>query len=241
MAQLSLRKSEVGMTLIELVVVALLMSVLSAILYGTINGIARARESTEHIGTIDQAAHQVLGRMMSELASRSFVPLNTQQGIDPTAAGGIASIGNASVYLLGTDKKNGENDADEIRFVSSSAAQPLIGAPSNHGLLEVKYRLAEDPDRPKSDAEAKVLSLVREEEPAAVTAKDLGKKRRIVLPIADNVVSLNFRYLKKGAWQNEWKESTPPLPEAIEITLQLMSPDGKKEWYRTAVPISSKQ
>ena len=83
------------------------------------------------------------------------------------------------------------------------------------------------------------MVLLREEVPAAITNNtNLLKKRRIVLPLAGNVVSMNFRYLKDGKWKNEWKEINPPLPEALEITLGLEETNGEVAFYRTALPIS---
>ena len=224
---------EDGLTLIELVVVAVLLAVLSGILYGTLTGIMRARDSTDAVRSVDQSAHHVLSRITMELNSRGFAPLNSRT--DDPQQQDAPRAPSAPAYFLGTDQKSGAHERDSIRFVSASAAQPLLGAPSNFGLTEVEYRLAENPDIP-SIGDHPVLTLVRQEEPAATSSPDISKKRRVVLPLAENVVSLNFRYLKGGKWQNDWKESNPLYPDAVEISLELLRPDGKTELYRTAVP-----
>ncbi|MFN8389567.1 MAG: type II secretion system protein GspJ [Bdellovibrionota bacterium] len=235
-----------GLTLIELVVVAALLALLSALLWGTLSGIIRARDVSDATRTADVTAHYIFSRISNELAGRSFVPLNTVKDDDSSAAGsssGAPQIGAAPSYLLGTDEQGGERDLDKIRFVSSNAAQPFVGGQSNHGLVEVEYHLAENPDEDASAPPAsgkKPMTLVRVETPAAVTTKELIQSRRIILPLAENIVSLNFRYLRNGTWQKDWKETNPPLPEAVEVTLGVLAEGDKVETYRTAVAITSK-
>ena len=228
-----------GMTIVELVVVSLLVAVLSAILYSTLNGIARARESTEKTETADQTAHYIFSRLSLEIASRSYAPLMNRK--DQESEGSGFPSGGVPIYMLGVDKKAGESDRDSLRFISSGAAQPLIGAPSNYGLMEVEYRLEEGGDHlPQENNKHTPLTLVREEVPAATNSEEILKKRKVTLPLAENVASLNFRFLKEDNWVNEWKTSNPPLPQAIEITLEIIRGDGETEVFRTAVPIAAK-
>ncbi len=232
--------SERGLTLIELVVVAVLIAILSGILYQTLNGIIRARDSSDGLRISDQTAHYIFTRLSNELSGRGFIALNQKaEGEDGAAPPSAASA--APSYLLGVNARSGESDQDTLRFVSANAAQPFVNGPANFGLVEVQYHLDEDPNAAPSSLEEKTYTLVREEEPAAVTSSDLVKKRRIILPVAENITSLNFRYLKGGEWKEEWKSSNPPLPEAIEIAIKIKIPNGRTQTYRTAVPISAKQ
>jgi type II secretory pathway component PulJ len=235
--------SEGGLTLIELVVVAVLTAILSALLYGTLSGVIRARETTETSRSADETAHYVLARMSVELAGRSFVPLNVtqEQSLTQAQTGNPYSSTGGQTYMFGIDEQNGDTDRDSLRFVSANAAQPFVGAQSNHGLVEVEYHLAENNEGSFSDTDGRrPLTLIREEIPAAVNSDEIIKARRITVPLADNVVSLNFRYLKNGTWQNDWKETSPPLPEAVEITLKLKSSGEQPAVYRTAIPISAR-
>jgi hypothetical protein len=143
------------------------------------------------------------------------------------------------------NKQSAEFARDTIRFVSSNAAQPFVDGPANYGTVEIRYFLddasSEEAARAGLDVDADedgtTTVFVREEVPAAVAADATRQKRRIVVPLARNVVALNFRYLKDGKWKNDWKDMNPPLPEAIEITLGLVETDGEVAYYRTAVPM----
>ena len=243
------RKDESGVTLIELVVVATLVAILSAILYGVLSGLIRARDATEKVRDAETTAHYLFARMTRELSStsKSLTPLSTNKASTQGSAVSGSSFGSTSLYFEGINTQSGEFARDSIRFVSSNAAQPFVDGPANYGTVEIRYSL-----RDTSGDEAlragvettvtksgKTMVLVREEIPAAINNNaDLQKKRQIVLPLAGNVAALNFRFLKDGKWKNEWKELTPPLPEAIEITLGLEETDGSIEYYRTALPMA---
>ena len=229
-----------GLTLIELVVVALLVAMMSFMLYGTLAGIIRTRDASDATRAADETAHYVFSRMSSELAGRGFVPLNKVQ--DEQQSGTQASLSQA--YMQGTDQHGGDADQDKLRFVSTNAAQPFVGGPANYGLVEVEYHLAENANSDEYSAapgEASTMTLVREETPAGTNSKDIINSRRVVLPLAENIVGLNFRYLKNGAWQKDWKETNPPMPEAVEISLKVKANSGKVETYRTAIPITVRQ
>lgn len=230
------------MTLVELVVVAVLVAVLTAILYRTLDGIMRAKEMTSQLRSSDQTAHYLFSRITAELAGRSFIPLNTRE--DDKQQSGQPSFGGTPKYLVGTSDESGDARHDTLRFVSANAAQPFVGGPANHGMVEVEYHLADNPEREKlpfSGDGPTPMVLVRTEEPAAVNTGEILDKRKIILPVAENVVSLGFRYLKDGAWQKEWKETNPPLPEAIEIAIGIREKSGEVEVYKTSVPISAKR
>lgn len=248
----AISKDERGFTLIELVVVAVLAAVLSAILYGTITGIVRSRDLAARVLTRDRTAHYVLSRMTHEIAGRSaLVPLaarkDSADGASPSAQPspqpslGFAGFVGGTQYILGSRGEEGESSRDSIRFVSAGTAQGFIGAFVNYGLVEIEYRLEEDPNAPPARDDRKRLLLVREERPAAVPAPEVAEQRKVVVPIAENVRSLGFRYLKDGKWLPEWKNQSPPLPEAIEITLEVVDEEGGTDRYRTAVFVNRRQ
>lgn len=241
---------ERGVTLIELVVVAVLVAILSGVLYGIMSGLLRARDQTERIRDAETTAHYLFARMTKELSStsRSLTALSTNKQND-SSLGGSSSIASATgaLYFEGINKQEGEFARDTIRFVSSNAAQPFVDGPANYGTVEIRYTLrkASDEEAEKAglkadDGRRETVVFVREETPAAVTEPNIQKQRRIVLPLASNVISLNFRFLKDGKWKTEWKELNPPLPEAIEITLGLTQTDGEVAYYRTALPMLPK-
>lgn len=230
---------ERGLTLIELVVVAFLIAILSSILYGTLGGIIRTRDTTEAIRTTERTAHYIFGRIGMEINGRSFVALNTDANNaapTPTPFPGVPSL---QEYMVGESKHDGDFDADRFRFVSANAAQAFVGSPGNFGLVEVEYRLENSKDNQPGSALPKRL-LIRAESPAGVTNPDTLKHRTIELPLAEDVVSLKFRFLKGGKWQSGWHETASPLPEMIELTVGIKSSDDRVEFYRTAFPITQR-
>lgn len=236
----SLIKSERGFTLFELIVVALLLTFMSAILYSTLKGVIRAKESGEIYRESERTAHYVLSRMISEFSSRGFVPL-IRANDEAFEKSGLPQ--GVPVYFFGTNSQDGDDDNDTIRFVTSSGAQRFIDSPSNFGLVEVEYRLEKPAGQVSNFGNDKknLKTLVRRELPALVEDDQIRKERTIVFPLAENVTSLNFRFLKQGKWQNDWKEANANLPEAIEITLGVGSVNGEKQIYRTAVFINVRQ
>ena len=259
-------RSQSGFTLFEVVAVTGILAVLSAIVYGTISGMIRAKTYAEGEIEVEETAHRLLVRFTTELTGRSLlVPLrrgsqNTdletddeQDNADGTKSpqggnpfGQTNSPFPASVeYFRGENKEKGSSDQDKLRFVSSTATQTFLGGISNHGVVEVEYRLEPLPDEDQnpssssSDEPREKYALVRDETPAGVTDKTILKKRRVVIPVAEPVASLNFRYLKNGKWENEWKNQ--PVPEAVEITVGLIDGNGKIRRYKTAVFINQRR
>lgn len=229
--------SERGLTLIELVVVTFLIAILSGILYGTLGGIIRTRDQTEDLRAMDRTAHYLFGRIGMEIGGRSFVPLNNvnPDGTTPTSA----PVAPVPTYMVSESKREGDFDADTFRFVSGNAAQAFVGSPGNFGLVEVEYRLEKSAKADPSSSIPKRL-LIRSEVPAGITSPDIIKKRRVEVPLAEDVVSLKFRFLKDGKWQSGWKDSTTPLPEMIELTIGIRTGGDRVESYRTAFPISQR-
>ncbi len=231
---MSKKNNKKGFTLVELVVVCLLLSILSLILYKTLKSIIDARDRTEHLRTTDQIAHYVFSRMTTEFANGATIPLNSK----PNPNNPVAN----SAFFEGQNKKNGENDADIIRFVSSNSAQQFNNAFSNHGPVEIQYSLEKNPDQKQEIfAETQPLVLVRKETPAEVNDADIIKSKTIIFPLAENITALNFRYYKKEKWLDEWKTSSSGTPEAIEVTIKVMGSENREEIYKTAFPFIDKK
>lgn len=245
------------------------MAILSGILYATISGIVRTREIAERALARDRVAHQLLSRMTQEISGRSVtVTLGARSDDEdededlalPGAAAGAGGSPQAApspspsafpggtigttTFILGADRGTPEEPDDLLRFVTESGSQGFIGGFINHGLVEVEYRLEEDPENKgregKKLGDRTVKMLIREERPAAAPTAELAAKRKVVVPLAENVTGLNFRYLKDGKWLDMWKTQSPPLPEAVEVTLELADPEGELETFRTAIYVNKR-
>ncbi len=235
---------EKGFSLVELLMVTMLLAVMTSILYGTLTGIIRGKNLIEEQKSTTRVAQYVLGRMVRELSGRVREPLSDyvdeenaeEESIEATEENPAGTKG--AEYLRGENGKKGQYDSDKLRFVSSRAGQAYYGSLSNYGMVEVEYSLQDDPQSDKiSLNDEKSLVLVRVEQPAGVKNTDIIKERIVRFPISENIVSLNFRYRKNGAWEDSWSEAQSILPEAVEISIKLKTDGGRVETYKTAVAL----
>jgi prepilin-type N-terminal cleavage/methylation domain-containing protein len=212
-------KNEKGLTLVELLLVTLLLGLLSAIIYGSLNGIIRGKTIIENQRFTHRTARQVIARMGKEFSSIVSQPLASEYG---------------STYMKVTNESLGEQN-QTLRFITSSGAQAVFDAPGNFGYIEVEYRLTENPDdtHKKREDNLKPLQLVREEVPAGKIATEVRNKRKIIVPIAENVINLKFRFYANKKWSSTWSASTS-LPDAIEVTLSVLGDHGGVDTFRTA-------
>ena len=227
---------EQGFTLIELLVVSVLLAVMSAILYGTLNGIIRGNTMVENERDTARVAQYVLERMTRELSSRVQLQLSVIQQNSADSRNPVPSV-----FEGGSEQAAG-GDRGYVRFVCLNGAQAFYNAIPNYGLVEIGYHLEDSANktfgsisRPGSEGRH---VLVRVEVPADVQNKDIIKKKTLAFPLAEDVASLRFRFMKDGKWLSEWKNQSAQLPQAVEITLKLVTPERKTETYRTAVSLN---
>lgn len=237
------RTGEEGFTILEMIVVTLLLAIMGSVLYGTINGIIRGRNAALNANSAFETARYIIGRLNRELTSRASEPLSSPDDTQPGAQLGTTTPfgGGRRMYLEGVDRKLGNTDADLLRFTSDGSAQAFIAASGNRGRVEISYRLEEDPETERSFGnDDPVYTLVREERPAGMAEQEIAEAEKVVFPLANNVVSLDFRYLKNNSWTEEWGTRNPGFPEAIEVKLVIRGETGQDEEFRTAIGLSRK-
>ena len=220
-------KNEAGFTFVEVLVVTMLLAVLSFIIFGSLDGIIRGREALQSRSTSTNVARTVLERMSREISNRTLEPL--AQG--EQAEGSTRARFGRRELLAGENKE----DRDIIRFTSSGTAQAAYGAFTNHGIVQIEYRLEEDPKGEEED----VYLLIREEYPVGVEDEETRTQGRVVFPLADNITQLNFRYLENAIWKDSW--SAVALPEAVEITLKVKAENGLEMPFRTAIFVNKRR
>ena len=221
------RKSERAFTLIELILVTALLAIMAAILYKTLTNIQMSIRMIDNQRSAGRTAQLVLTRLSRELASCYQKPLATDVSNPLPNPPPFPQSGS---FLIGTGKESGKAQSDSIRFVTEGISDANVGNP---GVVEVTYQLTEIDDHRGN-------VLIRDEVPWGVVDKETIKKHRLSWPVAENIVSLNFRYYQQpDGWKTEWK--APRLPLAVEITLQVKGDNGKIESYKTAIALTKKQ
>lgn len=231
------RYETAGFTLLELVVVAMLLSIILIVLFRTLNTIQASGKLIDNQRSAGKTAQVVLARLIREFSSRYQLPLSGDQQNIPPAGANQGGFNNNQAFLLGEDQETGKSDTDSIRFVTEGFSGDTFGNP---GVVEVAYSLHESTSEELRGGYRPYV-LVREEVPWGVSEKDTAEKFKKVQPIAENIVSLNFRYFGNDSWKSTWNESNQLPPLAVEITLKVLGSSGQVETYRTAVALGRKR
>lgn len=235
---------EEAFTLLEIILALSLLVVMISVLYGAFTGITRSTGSMQSTRSIYRSAAFFFNRLNIELTAKSKEALWQKHAPLPESIATTPYPSTARVVLRGKSKKIFGKQADSLRFVSINGAQEFFGGVSNVGTVEIEYRLEEDPVQKKHGStrdKVRRLVLVREEMPAGMADHELAKKRRIIFPVANNVVSLSFQYLRDGKWREEWKDAGLGFPEAIQVSIELVGEDDRIEKFRTAFLIERKR
>lgn len=223
--------NQTGFTLVELVLVALLLAVMSSIVYGTLSGIIRTRNSVEDLRGGERALRSVFSKLTREFASAMLVPLNTDNSNN-------SSQFSRRAYFLAENDTLGRADADRVTFVASTGGEPVAGATQNYGPVEVSYYLKEAPTEEQERGNYTRYALVREEKPADVSKEEILSKRTVRFPLATNLLSFNLRFLKEEQWQDDWSgNDSVTLPLAVEISVVFDAGNQTPRLYKTAIAI----
>ena len=109
-----------GMTLVEVVVTCLLLSILAGVLYSSLTGIIRASKAIESQRETLRTVRSVFGRMIKELngAVPDALYVNEESTTGSTGRG-------KKLYFLGLNATSGSTNNDSIRFVTTSGAQAV--------------------------------------------------------------------------------------------------------------------
>jgi len=238
----ALAKREGGFTLIELIAVTVLLALLGSIVYKTLDGLMQSKQIIEDQRSARVGIRYVLSRMMKELSSRQAYSI----GNFLFGEGNEKSTSRYSnrVYFLSKNETDGNSDKDSLRFISGAPVDSPSTPYGRNGVVEITYRLErmEIPfgkERPNDGFGSYIL--VREEIPSGLPDKDVRDERKVVWPIAENVIGLNFRFRKRDKWLEEWKMNDRGFPEAVEITLKFRGARGRIETFRTAVAIEKRR
>lgn len=109
-----------------------------------------------------------------------------------------------------------------IEFLSSTPRPGQVSWPA----CFLRYAFEAEPAGGEGSLSVEVLPVA-----GAVALTEAGSE-----VVADNVRKVGFRYMREGAWKDEWNENA--LPRAVEITVEVVSADRRRERsFRAVVDI----
>jgi len=220
-----------GFTLIELMVTALILTIVLGAVYASLRVGLAAWRATEIESDQNQLARVVLSHISRELRSAFVTP-----------------SGSASAFeFLGLPGEGEGTDggyADRLAFVYAAPSGPAADAGAQ--LRRVAYFLGESEER----SAGRALSLYRYDESALEPVLDLrgfmegdidqlDNDRAMTDPeeLLDSVKELQFSYYNGVEWTEEWLSDVEP-PRAVSVSLILQGgADGGDATFTTTVEI----
>jgi general secretion pathway protein J len=210
---MSRRRSQRGMTLLEVLVSVGILAMIGTLLYGALDGMQKARQGIERIDDRYHQGRQALTRISRELQS-AFLSLHTPQQ--------IANAVRTTVFI-GTDS----GTSDRIDFTSFSHKR-LARNVHESDQNELSYFMGRDPDR--SD---KYDLLRREQKEIDLDPTHGGT----VLVLCEDVTTFDVQYLEPSTdtWLDSWDSTQPAaqgqfnrLPLQVRVRLWLRGGEGDK-------------
>lgn len=210
-----------GMTLLEVLVSISILALISTLIFGAFEGMARSRAG---LTRIDDRYHQgrgALSRMTRELQS-AFLTLHQPQAITSSVR---------TTMFVGTDSGS-EDRVDFTSFSHRRLGRNLHESDQN----ELSFFISRDPERSgKSDL------VQREQREVDLDPQHGG----VVNVVAEDVAGLDLQYLDPltCAWQDSWDSSQAAgqfnrLPLQVKIILTLRGGIGERPIrFETKVPL----
>jgi type II secretion system protein J len=208
-AQSSIRNR--GFTLIEMVTALLMVAMLAASMYASLQIAFRAQSAAEAAVEPARTADVAMELLRDDIQN-AFPPSTTENQI--------------LKVFIGTDSTDSRGGmSDTLEFCSTADAKEHAAA--NGELKQVILKV-------NAPANSSDHILVREVARNLLTSGTEPKTDEEV--ICRGVAGFNLRYYDGGAWQDSWDSntSTIPLPLAVEVTLQLdrPTPSGQTKTHK---------
>lgn len=226
-------QSQSGFTLIEIVVSLAILAVIVGITYLSLSNIVLTKQLLDDRRDSDRIADSSINRLSKELQlAFSGIALLIHPDSDKQS-----QLSN-KINLVGLEGNLGNGEpGDTISFVALEGGQYLPDGGTHSGVVQITYRVEEDPDNPDS----KTYYLIRDEIPI-IKPEEKAKEKRMTFPITKELVSLQIRYFDRetGEWSRSWgSETHVKLPAMVELKFKIMSPGGTVDTFTTAVALRS--
>ncbi|HLH76359.1 MAG TPA: type II secretion system protein GspJ [Candidatus Binataceae bacterium] len=188
-----------GFTLLELMLALALVAVLLTLLFGAFHAVAQSKAQAEARLTADEEGRALMWTLARELRGAVYTPMIPSH-----------------ILLLGQANKQGGLPLDNLTVSTISPGhRQALSAFSAETL--VTYSTVPNPQHRGWN------ELVRSQQSALLLGNSVATPPGVVL--ADNVLSLHFRYYNGSSWLESWDSTTAPpgqfLPQAVEIDLEL--------------------
>lgn len=191
-------------TLIEVMVAVALLTMIGAVVVGTLRNSLKARDMLAENDAVQQSARVAMERVGQELRlaylTSSTSAVNTYQTI-----------------FIGQD----DDPVDRLWFTTLSH-RPMYKNTHECDQTEITLWSEPDPENPRLQV------LLHREAPRIDEEPDVDG---VILPLAHNVKRFDLRYLDgtTGEWLEEWStistETPNRLPRAIKLVLVISAPD----------------
>lgn len=225
--------TEVGFTLIEVVMAITVSIVVTSVIYTSLSQVMSLKVLLDDERELGMVSNSVLDRLTRELqliTADSGKLLPPKNNLSQTYSDNVDLIGESASL------PNGES-GDSITFIAKDGGQYVHDGITHTGAIQITYRVAEDPENSAGKEDASYY-LIRDETP--LTRKyDTAYDKTMTFPVTSRLVSLRFRYFDadEEVWSDKWDEKKYKLPRLIQFKLKLRAPSGRIKSFATTIPI----
>lgn len=219
-----------GLTLIEVIIAILILTVMMGTAYKGVTYIQRTRQVIIDEQEMQKVSSSVIDRLTQEigLATAAGSPLMP-------ACGENTQVQGRNIYFSSPPSSRGtatSTSLSSIKFIAPGIGQALPDGIRNSGSVQVEYRVVPDPD------DSTTLALVREELPL-IKPNELACRKRLTFTITRRIIGLRFEFFdfENNRWLPSWggEDNSTNLPGIVFLELKLRSPRGVEKKYTTAI------
>jgi prepilin-type N-terminal cleavage/methylation domain-containing protein len=202
-----------GFTLIEMMLAIGVMALILAMLAGSFSTIAHSKVHAEGRLIVDREGRALLWQLTKELRNAVQTPYTT-----------------SNVALFGNGHQSGGVAVDTLTLSTFSGGhrRALTGMTPE---TIVTYNLTANPDQ-------QGWFVLNRSQQSGLLTSNLAPQ---ITVLANNVLSLHFRYFDGQRWGESWESPSLPrgrqLPAAVAIEIQMAAPGGRVMDFATQVTV----
>lgn len=223
-------KSLSGFTLLELVIAISVFAIILSISYRVFSQLASSKIILDEERDIAKIAHSFMTRFTREIQhvqeNQLMLPPNKKN--NPY---------NTDNFLISKNKNmSNRKPGIELTFVAKDVSQFIRGQQLSSGIVQITYRIEEDPEAKKS--EEKGVLLIRDELNYQSDHQQ-AYDNILTFPITNNIGGMQLLFYNKEQqqWSDEWTTLNRGLPSLLKLNLELIGKSGKNYNYSTVFPI----